>query len=523
MENSSKGSYALDRILITVVFGISFGIIFDVFFRFPFDVYAISILGIIFLVLGVVCHAGPQSGIHEDVEWIPGQSRNDTMRGINQLFLCASIFCFAMLLGIVRMEMANTGIYSLEKSVGQKVTLTGTIGDPAEKTYNTQATLTTSDGQSILVYVGKYPMLSYGDKISVTGTLQKPKNFVTDQGTEFDYVSYLYKDDIVYTIPNGNATILSHENSTSIISPLLAVKNWFITGYQRILPPDEADLMGGLTLGTKENISKEFKDSLVETSTIHIIALSGYNVTIVANFLRSILSQIPFLGARGALVGGGLGIVLFVLMTGAQSSAIRAGIMALIALTGRGTGRTYEAFRALVLAGFIMIVWNPKFLVYDVSFQLSFLATLGMIFLTPIFLQLFSRVPEKIFKHIAFREMMASTLGAQLSVLPFIIYKMGILSLIALPANILVLPAIPFAMGIGTLAGLLGNFSIVIATPFAFITHLLLQYIIILVNFFAQIPFAYVTLKGVSIFVCLGLYALLIFWVYKKRNLVVNL
>ena len=166
-----------------------------------------------------------------------------------------------------------------------------------------------------------------------------------------------------------------------------------------------------------------------------------------------------------------------------------------------------------------MILWNPKFLIYDVSFQLSFLATLGMIFLTPIFLNLFSRVPENVFKHIPLREMMATTLGAQISVLPFIIYKMGILSLIALPANILVLPAIPFAMGIGTLAGLIGNFSIVIATPFAFVTHLLLQYIIILVNFFAQIPFAYVTLKGVSIFVCLGLYSLLIFWIYKKRNL----
>ena len=324
MEETSKSSYAVDQIFISLVLGISIGIIFDTFFRFEYDLVIISIFGIVFLILGI-----PQ-----------------TIK-LKQLFLCISVVCFAMLLGITRMEMSNSGISILENSVGQKVTLVGVIGDPALKTYNIQSTLTTPLGQNILVYTAKYPPLAYGDNISITGTLQKPKNFLTDQGTEFDYVSYLYKDDIIYTIPNGKAIILSHDNASSVMSPLLVLKNWFIEGYQRILPPDEADLMGGLTLGTKENISKEFKDSLVETSTIHIIALSGYNVTIVANFLRSLLSQIPFLGSRGALVGGGLGIIFFVLMTGAQSSAIRAGIMALIALVGRGTGRTYEAFRAL--------------------------------------------------------------------------------------------------------------------------------------------------------------------------------
>ena len=422
-----------------------------------------------------------------------------------------------MLLGITRMQIVRGGISPLEKSLGQKITLTGTIDIPIVKTYNQQTKLSTPDGQTILVYAQNYPHLTYGDNISVTGTLQKPKNFITNQGTEFDYVSYLYKDDIVYVIPNGQATIISHQKSY-FLGPLYALKNWFIEGYAKVLPPDEADLMGGLTLGTKENISPQFRDSLVETSTIHIIALSGYNVTIVANFLRSLLSQIPFLGARGALVGGGIGIIFFVLMTGVQSSAIRAGIMALVALFGRGTGREYDAFRALVLAGFIMILWNPKFLVYDVSFQLSFLATLGMIFLTPKFLELFHNVPEFLFGKIPLRELMSTTLGAQTSVVPFIIYKMGVFSLVALPANILVLPAVPLAMGIGTLAGLIGNISITIATPFAFVTHLLLEYIITLVNFFAKIPFAYVEIPGTSIFICLALYALLIYWVYTKRK-----
>lgn len=141
-----------------------------------------------------------------------------------------------------------------------------------------------------------------------------------------------------------------------------------------------------------------------------------------------------------------------------------------------------------------------------------------MIFLTPKFLELFRNVPEFLFGKIPLRELMSTTLGAQTSVVPFFIYKMGVFSLVALPANILVLPAVPLAMGIGTLAGLIGNISIIIATPFAFVTHLLLEYIIILVNFFAKLPFSYVEIPGTSIFICLTLYSLLIYWIYTKRK-----
>ena len=493
MESSRPGGYALDRILGSAIFGFASGIIFDAFFRFRFDIYIVLFMALICVGLGILKKS--------------------------QVFFCISIGIFALLLGIIRMEISSVGIYALEHSVGQKVTLTGVIDAPSQKQYNQEATLSLDDGETILIYVGNYPTLSYGDKISVTGILQKPKNFTTDQGAEFDYISYLYKDDIIYVLPNAKATIIAHSKGSPITGPLLSFKNWFIEGYEKILPPDDADLMGGLTLGTKENISKEFRDNLITTSTIHIIALSGYNVTIVASFLQSLLAHIPFLGARGALIGGGIGIILFVVMTGMQSSAIRAGIMALIGLFGRGTGRMYDAFRALICAGLVMIIWNPKYLVYDVSFQLSYLATLGMIFLTPIFLHLFRGVPENILKKIPLRELMSTTLGAQTAVMPFIIYKMGVLSIIALPANIFVLPAVPIAMGIGTVAGIIGNVSRILATPFAYVTHLLLTYITVMVNFFAHVPFAYVALKNVSIFLCLFFYAILILWIWQNRGL----
>ena len=113
---------------------------------------------------------------------------------------------------------------------------------------------------------------------------------------------------------------------------------------------------------------------------------------------------------------------------------------------------------------------------------------------------------------------MSTTLGAQVSVLPFILYKMGGLSLIALPANILVLPSVPIAMAIGTIAAIVGHISITLAMPFAFASHLLLRYIIELIDFFAQVPFGYIAIKGVSIVAALVMYGLIIFWVWKKRE-----
>ena len=239
-------------------------------------------------------------------------------------------------------------------------------------------------------------------------------------------------------------------------------------------------------------------------------------MTIVANTLRAGLAEIPALGPAFGTAAGIVGIVLFVAMTGLQSSAIRAGIMATIALIARSNGRQYAAFRALMLAAGVMILYDPKYLVYDVSFQLSFLATLGILFLTPLLSKAMHKVPEKVLYAIPLRETIATTLGAQLSVLPFILYKMGTLSLIALPANMLVLPAIPISMGLGAIVGFLGMLSTALSVPFAYATHLLLQYLIRTITFLAHVPFASVTVPQFPLWICIWLYALTTWYVCMK-------
>jgi competence protein ComEC len=490
----------LDTIFFSLVLGFCSGIIFDSLFT-PTTPMLICIGVFAFVSLGVYFFS----------------------KTSRLILLGISIALVAALFGSYRAEIAKPDMERFSNAVGTKVSVEGLVaGKPSVKNGSQKFTLDVSPlrrghggNVSINVTAKDIPPVAYGDKVLVSGTLALPENFMTGQGIEFDYVSYLYKDDILYQLKNSTLAVESHGHGNWLVGKLIPVKDAIVTSFHRVLPGREADLLAGLNLGEKSNIDSAFRDDLVTTGTIHMIALSGYNVTVVANALRDLFVDILGLSARVASFAGGICIILFVVMTGLQSSAIRAGIMALIGLFARGKGRAYDAFRALILAGFIMILYDPKYLVYDVSFQLSFLATLGIIFVTPALEQKFARIPKKFLFIIPLREAMSVTLGAQLGVLPFILFKMGTLSIISLPANIMALPAVPFAMGIGMLAGLVGWFSPGIAYPFSIVTYGLLRYITGTIQFFAKVPYAAVVLKHFPLWLCLALYALLIWWLYN--------
>ena len=433
-------------------------------------------------------------------------------------FVAASIFLFAALFGMGRMQYAKPDAQQFAQSVGKTVSISGTVSTEPNAKPGTQSFVLDAGGVSVQVSTSAFSDISYGDAVTVHGELDLPANFTTSQGTEFDYVSYLYKDGILYVMKKADVSVVSHGHGSWILAQLMRFEDAILASYKRQLSSREANLLGGLVLGTKSSIDESFRASLVSTGTIHIIALSGFNVTIVANTLRAGIAEIPALGPAFGTAAGIIGVVLFVAMTGLQSSAIRAGIMAVIALIGRANGRQYAAFRALLFAAAVMILYDPKYLVYDVSFQLSFLATLGILFLTPLLSRALHRVPEKVLYAVPLRETIATTLGAQVSVLPFILYKMGTLSLIALPANMLVLPAIPVSMGLGAIVGFLGMLSPTLAFPFAYATHLLLVYLIWIITFLAHVPYASIAIQHFPLWLCAVSYLGMAWYVVRKMR-----
>jgi len=431
----------------------------------------------------------------------------------NKIIIPFCIFIFSFSLGILRFHTSDVSALEIfESKVGEKAELQGKIMDEPDIRETNQKLLVQvkfgKEKSKILVTASLDDLFKYGDEVKLKGVLEKPENFTTDQGKNFDYINYLRKDGIFYVMNYPKIEVISHGKGNIIKSSLFFIKEKFLEKINFIIPEPESLLMGGLILGEKSSFSQALRQGFVNTGTIHIVALSGYNVTIVAEGVMKLLSVFP---RHIGFYAGILTILLFVIMTGGSSTAVRAGVMACLALIARATGRNYDIARALVLAGAIMILFNPFVLAYDVSFQLSFLAVIAVIFFAP--------KVEKYFRWIKWkwlRDIIAVTCAVYIFVMPFILCKMGNLSIVALPANILILPFISITMSLGFFTGLAGLIWYVLGIPFGYISYLLLHYELTIVSFFSHLPFASFSISNFPLFITLAFYAYFIYRLFGK-------
>ncbi|MBI5134368.1 MAG: ComEC family competence protein [Candidatus Taylorbacteria bacterium] len=388
--------------------------------------------------------------------------------------------------GFLRMAGFGESGHPLDAHVGEVASLSGTVcSEPEERdTAQRFCFAPESSPDRVLVTAARYPLYSYGDRLSASGKLSSPRNFEAyEGGPEFDYVSYLAKEGIRYTMFMPHIELSGRDQGHGLLRTLYAAKRSFVERMQFLFPEPESSLLGGLLLGEKDSLPKDVVEDFKDAGLVHILVLSGYNVTIVAESLMKAFSFLPRTFGRSA---GALSIVLFAVMTGASATTVRASVMALIVLLAKSASRRYDITRALITAAFFMVLHNPSILAFDMSFQLSFLATLGLIYVAPLALERLGFVTER-FK---LREVAAATVGTQVAVLPFLMHAMGQVSLISLVTNLLVLPFVPYAMlgGFGAIA--LGSVSSAIAFPLAWATSLVLSYMIRVAAVFAQVPFA---------------------------------
>ncbi len=400
-----------------------------------------------------------------------------------------------------------------DDAIGENVLVEGEVVEPPDiRVYNQRLTVKPRNQDTIILAVAsKDTDVSYGDIVHVGGILEVPENFMTSSGKEFNYKRYLANQNIYFIINKATIEVIREANGRKIKSLLFRFRNAYIKNIREVIPPPASDLSNGLILGVRGGFDTTVRDEFISTGTIHIIALSGYNVTIVAESVMKILGLI-FAHVVGIILGM-MVIVLFVVLSGGSATAVRAGIMAVIILLARLTGRTYDAGRALVIAALLMITYDPR-VITDISFQFSFIATFGVLFLTPKVIEWVRFIPIKF----GFREVVATTLAATITVLPILLYTTGILSIVSLPANILILPLIPLTMFFSFLTGIAGFISPVLALPFAYVADFLLSYILSVIHFFASLPFASVTIQSFPLIITLILYVLILWWVFKKQK-----
>src|SRR3989338_7891910 len=243
-----------------------------------------------------------------------------------------ALFFVAVGLGQLKYQQADLSGRQddLQNKIEQRMSLVGIVADEPEQKENYNR-LVLEDEKSegkILVYLPNYPQYKYGDKLKINGTLKKPEKF----GDNFDWPAYLAKDDIYYEMFYPQAEFISSGNGFWLKEKLFALKAKFLLAVANVVPEPHSAFLGGITIGARESLPKDLEEKFRTTGVAHIVALSGYNITIVA---ETIMLFFGFLPQYLAISGGVIGVILFAIMTGASATVLRASIMALLALTAR--------------------------------------------------------------------------------------------------------------------------------------------------------------------------------------------
>jgi len=304
--------------------------------------------------------------------------------------------------------------------------------------------------EKTLLFVNSFPAYKIGDRLSVQGALRLPDNFTPD----FDYIQYLKNKDIRTTMSYPkiffeNSVRLSAASKLKIpiYARLFDIKDIFQSAVRQALPETYAAYTNGILLGTRQEIPEELSAAFNRTGTTHVLAISGYNISIIAGALMYAL--VFFMRRRKAFWVSIIFISLFTILTGGTASVVRAAIMGVLLIFAKGYGRLYDPRNSILLAASIMVFISPLSIRHDVGFQLSFLAVLGLVYIYPILKKWFAKVPELKFV----KETLLMSAAAQIMVVPLIAYQFHTFSLVSLLANVLILPAMSYTMLFGFLSG----------------------------------------------------------------------
>lgn len=349
----------------------------------------------------------------------------------------------------------------------------------------------------ILVRVPINETYEYGERIRLRGQLKTPP-----EDEEFSYRDYLARFGIHSYMTKSEVTRLPGNGGNFIYVQIYKFKTLLLQNTYRLFPDPEASLLAGILLGVQTGLSEELQQAFKDTGTAHIIAISGFNIAIIAGIFFSIFRN--FFGDR---VGAGIavfGIFLYAFLVGGDAAVMRAAFMGSVSLFARQLGRRNDGMNALMGVALLMALINPLVL-WDVSFQLSFFATLGLILYSEPFSDFTNRIIEKIIKEdtstIAriINENVVLTFAAQLTTIPIMAYHFQRISLISFIANPFILPVQPPVMIVSGLAVLvsavfypLGQLIAWIALPFSI-------YSIRVVELFDKVPNGVIVLGDSSI------------------------
>lgn len=383
---------------------------------------------------------------------------------------------------------------------GQKLTFETTFLSEPKSVGNLSRQTVNYKNTQIFLTFARFPEFHYGDTVRIYGTL---KRRVLDNK---NVINTMY-------FPKIEAV---EKDKNIVLAITTFIRQKVITLLQKTLPEPSSSLLLGITFGIKENMPESFMEDLRISGVLHVVAASGMNVTMIAGFLSSIFAF--FLRRQIALLASIIGILFYALLAGLEPSIVRASIMGILVFTSQILGRQTLSVYGLFLAGFFMLFINPQAL-FDIGFQLSFLATLGLIYIRPLFER--GEKAKKFIERSIIGEGIITTVSAQATTIPILLSNFGAYSLWSVLVNGLVLWIVPIVMvfgGIGAIIATviepLGQILVYFSLPF-------LLFFQILVSYFANLGGA-VGVSKTPLPLIIGYYAILtsavIFFYQIKKN-----
>lgn len=414
-----------------------------------------------------------------------------------RLFALYATLACGFALGWWRGGMYMNHVRELTVLNKEKVIISGTVLSDA--TYDDKKQLSFDMGSLVLQepyqkkIVGKVQVSGYGENMIYRGDhMTVSGKFYPARGSVVAYLSYSKLD----------KTGRSH-------SVLYSITRRFSAGLQNALPEPLASFSLGLLIGQRTGLPDNVTSVLSAVGLSHIIAVSGYNLTIMMRAGRKLFGKRSkfqvYVGSQALILG-------FLLVTGLSASIVRAAIIASLSLGAWYYGRTIKPLLLVLFAAALTALWNPLYIWSDLGWYLSFLAFFGVLILGPLVRKrLFGTEPRGLIG-----ELVMETMAAQVVTLPLVLYIFKTTNFLALPANVLVVPLIPLAMLLSFIAGLAGMLIAPLAGWFAWPARIILTYLLDMATMFARVPrtkiliavsaFGMLLMYGAIILICIVLW-----------------
>lgn len=401
-----------------------------------------------------------------------------------------SVVLFGLAIGVLRGEAFTHKLTPYNELYGQKVVLEVVAGIDAVYGYNGQMTFETKNARVVEPFRSELP-----GRVKISG-FGEPAIFKGD---------VVRVEGKLFSIRGGKQGQISYAQMKVTERGEGAVDNVrreFAAGMYSALPEPAASFGLGILIGQRNTLPDDVSKQLAAVGLTHIIAVSGYNLTIIVDAVRRLMKS---RSKYQTVLVIGLLISLFLAMTGMSASIVRASIVSMLSIAAWYYGRKFKPVLLIAFAAAVTAGWNPLYLWGDIGWYLSFLAFFGVLVIAPLVMRRLYGAREPKF----LQAIIVETVSAQIMTLPLILYIFQQMSVISILSNVLIVPLVPIAMLLALIAGLAGMWMPLLAGWFAWPAKLLLTYVLDLAGVLSKVPFA-LTQHSLSLIGLIGMYTLIV-------------